>query len=68
VQVRAAANVTGTFARMELWVDGVKQYTESSSKTLSTSISVAAGSHRFAIFAINTAGTKWEGVSTATVK
>jgi hypothetical protein len=68
VQVQAAANVTGTFARMELWVDGVKQYTESSSKTLSTSISVAAGSHRFAIFAINTAGTKWEGVSTATVK
>jgi hypothetical protein len=68
VQVQAAANVTGTFARMELWVDGVKKYTESSSKTLGTSISVAAGSHRFAIFAINTAGTKWEGVSTATVK
>jgi hypothetical protein len=29
---------------------------------------MAAGSHRFTVFAINTAGTKWEGVSTATVK
>ncbi len=49
---------------MEVWVDGVKKYTETSSK----SISVAAGSHRFGVFAVNTAGTKWEGVSTATVK
>jgi hypothetical protein len=68
VQVQAAATITGTFARMEVWVDGVKKYTETSSKTLNTSISLAAGSHRFGIFAVNTAGTKWEGVSTATVK
>jgi hypothetical protein len=53
---------------MELWVDGVKKYTETSSKTLNTSISLAAGSHRFGVFAVNTAGTKWQGVSTATVK
>ena len=68
VQVQAAATITGTFARMEVWVDGVKKYTETSSKTLNTSISLAVGSHRFGIFAVNTAGTKWEGVSTATVK
>ena len=68
VQVQATATITGTLARMELWVDGVKKYTETSSKTLSTSISLAAGSHRFSIFAVNTAGTKWQGVSTATVK
>jgi hypothetical protein len=53
---------------MEVWVDGVKKYTETSSKTLKTTISLAAGSHHFGIFAVNTAGTKWEGVSTATVK
>jgi Bacterial Ig domain len=68
VAVQAAATITGTFARMELWVDGVKKYTETNSKTLTTSISLGAGSHRFGIFAINTAGTKWEGVVTATVK
>jgi hypothetical protein len=68
VAVQAAATITGTLARMEVWVDGVKKYTETSSKTLSTSISLAAGSHRFTIFAVNTAGTKWQGVVTATVK
>jgi hypothetical protein len=68
VKVQAAATITGTLARMEVWVDGLKKYTETSSKTLSTSISLAAGSHRFSIYAVNTAGTKWQGVSTATVK
>jgi Bacterial Ig domain len=68
VQVQAAATITGTLARMELWVDGAKKYTETSSKTLNTSISLAPGSHRFGVFAVNTAGTKWQGVSTATVK
>jgi hypothetical protein len=68
VQVQATATITGTFAHMELWVDGVKKYTETGSKTLNTSISLAAGSHRFGVFAVNTAGTKWQGVSTATVK
>jgi hypothetical protein len=68
VQVQASSTITGTLARMELWVDGVKKYTETSSKTLSTSISLAAGSHRFAVYAVNTAGAKWEGVTTATVK
>jgi hypothetical protein len=68
VAVQAAATITGTLARMEVWVDGVKKYTETSSKALSTSITLAAGSHRFTVFAVNTAGTKWEGVVTATVK
>jgi hypothetical protein len=68
VQVQAASTITGTLARMEVWVDGVKKYTETSSKTLSTSISLAAGSHRFVVYAVNTAGTKWQGAATATVK
>ena len=68
VAVRAAATITGTLARMEVWVDGVKKYTETSSKTLSTSISLAAGTHRFAVYAVNTAGTKWNTMVSATVK
>jgi hypothetical protein len=53
---------------MQLWVDGVKKYTVSGSKTLDTSVSLAAGTHRFAILAINTAGQKWESAVNATVK
>jgi hypothetical protein len=68
VNVRAAARITGTLARMEVWVDGVKKYTETTSTSLNTSLSLAAGSHRFGIFAVNTAGTKWETVVNATVK
>jgi hypothetical protein len=68
VAVQAASTITGTLARMEVWVDGVKKYTETTSKSLSTSIVLAAGSHRFDIYAVNTAGTKWVKTVTATVK
>jgi hypothetical protein len=68
VRVEASATVTGTIARMELWVDGVKKYTAASSKQLNTTISLAAGSHRFAVLAINTGGQNWQSVITATVK
>ncbi len=67
VQVQAAAKVTGTIASTQLWVDGVKKVTSASS-TLTTSISLAAGSHRFAVIATNTAGQKWESAVNATVK
>jgi hypothetical protein len=68
VSVVAASTITGTLARMEVWVDGVKKYSETTTETLSTSLGLAAGTHRFAIFAVNTAGTKWETVVNATVK
>lgn len=68
VQVTAAATVTGTLSSMQLWIDGVKKFSESSSSTLQTSISVAAGSHRFAVLAVNTAGQKWEQAVNATVQ
>jgi hypothetical protein len=68
VLIEASATVTGTVARMELWVDGVKKYTGASSKQLNTTISLAGGSHRFAVLAINTAGQKWENAVNATVK
>lgn len=38
------------------------------STTLNTFISVAAGSHRFAVIAVNTADKKWESAVTASVK
>ena len=68
VQVEADSTVTGTIARMELWVDGVKMYSAPSSTVLNTSISVAAGSHRFSVLAINTAGQKWANAVDATVE
>jgi len=67
VQVQAAAKVTGTIANTQLWVDGVKKYSTAST-SLNTSVSLAAGSHRFAVLAINTAGQKWESAVNATVK
>lgn len=66
--VRAASTVNGSIARMELWVDGAKKYTATSSEQLNTTISVAAGSHRFALIAINTAGQQWESVVNAEVE
>jgi hypothetical protein len=52
---------------MEAWVDGVKKYSTFGSNTLSTSLSLASGSHRFSFYAVNTAGTKWNTVVNATV-
>ena len=67
VMVQATANVTGTIASTQLWVDGVKKYSSASS-SLNTSISLVAGTHRFAVLALNTAGQKWESAVNATVK
>jgi hypothetical protein len=66
VQVQATSKVTGTIAHMQLWVDGVNKFT-SASTTLTTSISLAAGTHRFAVVATNAAGQKWESAVSATV-
>ena len=67
VHVQAVGKVSGTFARMEIWVDGVKKYT-STTATVDTTLALAAGSHRFVFFAINTAGQKWETIVQATVQ
>jgi hypothetical protein len=68
VAIQAASSVTGTFQRMEVWIDGVKKYTETSSTALNTTLTLAAGTHRFAVLAFNTAGTKWQQAYNATVK
>jgi hypothetical protein len=67
VTIQAKATIVGTLARMEVWVDGVKKFTETTSTTLNTSIALATGSHRFDIYAVNTAGTKYLKTVTATV-
>jgi len=67
VHVVAKSSINGSLARMELWVDGVKKYSTSSA-TLDTNVGLSSGSHRFSIFAINSAGTKWNKVLYATVK
>jgi hypothetical protein len=69
IQALATATITGTLDRMEVWLDGVKQYTETASTTLNTSLQVSPGTHEFDFYAVNTAGTKWETiVNTTTVK
>ncbi len=68
VLVSATSKVTGTIASTQLWVDGVKNFNAPGSTTLTTSVTLAAGSHRFAVIATNTAGTRWESTVTATVK
>ena len=68
VTVQAASTITGTLARMEVWVDGVKKFTETTSKSFTTSIALPTGSHRFDIYAVNTAGTNWLKTVNATVK
>ena len=67
VTAQASSMVSGTIARMEVWVDGVKKYT-SATTTLNTSVPLATGSHRFDFYAVNTSGQKWETTVSATVK
>jgi VCBS repeat protein/Big-like domain-containing protein len=59
VLVQAAATIAGPLARMELWVDGVKKYTETNATWFTTSVYTQPGTHQFAVFAVNASGTKW---------
>ena len=70
VTVEATAKVTGEIDRMELWVDGKKTFTVFGISYFFTQppVSLASGNHRFAVWAINTAGKKWVTVVYATVR
>ncbi|UWZ82780.1 FG-GAP repeat domain-containing protein [Occallatibacter riparius] len=68
VQVTATAHIPGTLARMEIWANGVKKYTETTSTSLSTTVSLTAGTYQFDIYAVNTAGAKYETTVRATVQ
>jgi hypothetical protein len=67
VQVQATANVQGTLARMEIWVDSVKDYSETNSPSLAATLNIRAGSHVITVFAANTDGTLWSQAATVTV-
>ena len=67
VLVTAAASATLYFSRMELWVDGVKKYS-TNANPLQTSVTLAAGKHRFAVLAIYGDGNRPESAVYATVK
>lgn len=67
VTVQASAKVAGSLARMEVWVDGVKKYTESDGTALTTKLSLAKGKHLIGVIAVNTAGTKYSGTANVTV-
>ena len=68
VTVTAASTIVGTLARMEIWVDGNKKFTETTSTSFSTTLTLPTGSHQFSIYSVNTAGTKYETSVAATVK
>jgi hypothetical protein len=68
VQISAAGKVTGTFARFEVWADGVKKFTSTTTDGANISLSFASGAHTLTFFAVNTSGTKWEVKEPFTVK
>lgn len=68
VVVDASSTITGTLARMEIWVDGVKKYTETTSTSLSAAVTVTPGTHQFKVYAVNTSGTVWGQATTATIR
>jgi VCBS repeat protein/Big-like domain-containing protein len=63
VLVQAAATIAGPLDRMELWVDGTKKYTETTSTWFTASVYTQPGNHRFDVIAFDEAGAQW--VSTA---
>jgi hypothetical protein len=64
----ASGTVDGTVAEMEVWVDGAKMISTNGSGTLKQSVSLAAGSHMFVFYIVNTAGEKWTQSVIASVK
>jgi hypothetical protein len=67
VPVDAAANISGTIYRFELWVDSVKKVSVAGSANMATSVSLAAGAHRFDFVARNTTGERIVKTVQATV-
>lgn len=67
VLVQATSTVTGTLARMEVWLDSTKKYTETNSNSLSASVGMTAGKHTITVFAVNTSGTVWRSSTSVNV-
>jgi hypothetical protein len=68
VQATATANIGGeTPDRMEIWVDGVKQYTQPTSTSINIFLPLNHGTHKIDFYAVSTSGGEWETTSYATV-
>lgn len=63
----ASGKVSGTMLRMEVWVDGVKEYSTFGSDTLKTSLTLVPGWHMFTFYAVNTEGELWSEATYAAV-
>jgi hypothetical protein len=63
----AAGNVGGPITRMEVWVDGVKEYSTFGSNTLKTQLTLAPGVHEFDYYLVGGCCT-WLGVEEVEVK
>jgi hypothetical protein len=67
VLVFASGKLSGTILRMEVWVDGVKEYSTFGSNTLKTSLTLAPGWHMFTYYVVNTEGVLWSEATYAAV-
>ncbi len=57
VEISAAAADSSTVTSMQIYVDGVAKYTKLSTKSIDTSLSMSAGTHRITVQAKDSAGT-----------
>lgn len=56
----AAGNAGEPIARMEVWLDGVKEFSTFGSNTLKTRIPLASGYHEVGYYLVGIDGRKWE--------
>ena len=68
VLVQATSKITGTLARMEIWVDSVKQYTETTAASLSAGVMASPETHTITVYAVNADGTAWSQAVTARIQ
>jgi hypothetical protein len=68
-EILATGKVAGTFARMELWIDGKQSTVETGSTTMHFTrypVGPLTGTHRVAVLIVNTAGQVWESAVNVT--
>ncbi len=68
VEALAAGDISGTIQRMEVWVDGVKEYSTYSSNMLDATLAVSSGAHTFTFYIVNTGGQEISKSVSVTVK
>ncbi len=66
----ASGNVSGAgnIVRMEVWVDGVKEYSTFGSNMLKTELTLPPGQHKFDYYIVGSVGDTWEDTVYANVK